>query len=71
MSTAKIEQLLLFCDDPIDRIEREVRELRELCERLRKGQFAKISKISKEYDALKHEFETLKSAMCNHYTKGM
>lgn len=28
----------------------------------------KIIKISKDYDAIKHEMETLKIAMCNDYT---
>lgn len=32
--------------------------------RQQKCQFAKIGKIQKDYDELKHEFETLKKAIC-------
>ncbi len=57
-------QLLLFPETREEKLQREVTELRICLEKVRKSQFAKIGAVKKDCDYLKHELETLKSALC-------
>ena len=59
-----MDQLLLFEASKEERLEREITRLRDQCEKVRKGQYAKIGALTKCYEALQHELETLKSAIC-------
>lgn len=59
-----MQQLMLFPEDPMEKLEREIKQIRDQTERVRKSQFAKIGALTKMYQETKHDLETLKSAIC-------
>jgi hypothetical protein len=62
------KQLFLFEDSPIEKVQREIKLLHDKYDRMRKAQFAEIGVLKKKYDETKHDYETLKAAVCRYQT---
>jgi hypothetical protein len=62
-------QLLLFEDNPTDRMQREIDILHKKYDKLRKGQYAKLNELEKLYKNQHEDLEIIKSAICKNQTR--